>query len=139
MLEFNATRFDETDDEGPLWGDNAPQTWPSTVILCVACVSLFLSIGVSVFSSNLVILLSYFKSVKWANRLAIAHTSITIGASIFLLVFWAISVGVFNVHSKSSTSDLWSWSCDKADDTEKYSINWGQYCLEQVTPFGHLI
>jgi hypothetical protein len=86
-----------------------------------------------------VILLSYFKSVKWANRLAVAHTSLTIGASIFLLVFWAISVGIFNVHSKSSTSDLWSWSCEKADDTEKYVINWGQYCLEQVTPFGYLI
>jgi hypothetical protein len=137
-LVFNVTQFDETDDDGALWGNGA-QTWPSVVVLCVACVSAFISVSTSVLFSNSVILLSYIKSVKWANRMTVVHASVTIGASIFLLVFWSISVGIFNIHSKSSTPDLWSWSCNEAEsdsddtDTEDYAIDWGQYCHEQVT------
>lgn len=81
----------------------------------------------------IVVLISYLQSVKWANRLAAMHGALSIGASIFLLIIWAISVGIFNIHDHSSTtSDLWSWSCNEAESSEYQGVNWSQYCLEQV-------
>ena len=128
------------DDDGEtIWGsDGQTKTWPSIVLLCVACISTILSISTrwTSFSLTLVILLSYLKSVKWANRFAVAHGTLSISTALFLLVFWAISVGLFNIHDKSSTPDLWSWSCHHKDDTGNYPLSWGQFCTEQVKFLG---
>jgi len=120
---FNETRFALNNSGNPLWGSEGVKTWPTTVLLCVACVSSFLSI---------IILLSYLKSIRWANRLAVAHATISVAAGLFLLFFWALSVGIFNVHDKSGTPDLWSHSCtQKTAGQNSSQVNWSQMCLEQ--------
>jgi hypothetical protein len=81
-----------------------------------------------------VVLLSYLVAVRWANRLAIVHTSLTIGTAVFMIILWAISVGLFNRHDQMTTeSDLWSWACHHTDQ-ESPHVNWGQFCIEQVSP-----
>jgi len=84
---------------------------------------------------ELVILISYIASVKWANRLATVHASVTVGTSIFLMVVWGVSVGLFNMHKQmSGSSDMWSWSCQvaKEDDSTYAGVNWAQFCKEHV-------
>jgi hypothetical protein len=79
-----------------------------------------------------VILLSYLRSVKWANRLAVVHGTLTIAGSLALLIAWAISVGIFKIHDKDNhESDLWSWACAHSTATHP-SIDWKQVCMEQV-------
>lgn len=120
--------------ENSPWAENT-QTWPSIMLLCVACVSTALSIGPPNEYPSLiaVILFSYLKSVKWANRLAVLHTTITLTASIVLLICWGISVGLFNMHDKhSATPDLWSWACAHKSATHP-TLNWQQICLQQVS------
>jgi hypothetical protein len=45
-IVFNATRLAVADDGEALWGDDKTATWPSTVLLIVACISTVLSIGI---------------------------------------------------------------------------------------------
>jgi len=124
FIVFNATRFSVNDSGNPIWGAEHPRTWPTTVLLSVACVSVALSV---------VVLLSYLKSVQWANRFNIAHATITISVSVFLIIMWAISIGIFNYHDQSATPDLWSRACHQRDaGTPNGAVNWGQYCIEQA-------
>jgi hypothetical protein len=139
IVVFNRTQFwpDPDGDDETIWGSRGQtKLWPSIVLLCVACVSTFLSIGtLSSNSTNSVILLSYLVSVRWANRLAGMHSALSIAASIFLLIAWGVSVGFFNAHDHNENeSDMWSWSCQTkgSDGTSYGGINWGQFCLEQV-------
>ena len=88
------------------------------------------------FADKLVILISYIASVKWANRLAVVHVSLAVGTSIFLMVVWGASVGLFNMHkSMSGSTDIWSWSCQvaKEDGAVYAGVNWAQFCKEQVS------
>jgi hypothetical protein len=124
FVVFNATRFAVNDSGNPIWGEEHPRTWPTTVLLCVACVSAGLSV---------VVLLSYFKSVQWANRFNIAHATITISVSVFLIIMWGISIGIFNYHDQRASPDLWSRACHQRDaGTPNGAVNWGQYCIEQA-------
>src|SRR5271156_2601823 len=77
---------------------------------------------------RLAMLLSYFYSVKYANRLAVVHTSLTLCCSFFLLILWIVSVGLFN------SAHLWHWACRLKDEygSQYANINWGQSCIEQV-------
>jgi len=102
----------------------------------------YLSVHSLIFCQPLipVVMLSYLRSVKWANGLATMHTSLNIITSVVLLLLWTISTGIFNMHDQNkSEPDLWSYSCRKSKDTTSSSssldsspINWDQYCLEQV-------
>ena len=83
----------------------------------------------------LVILMSYLVSVKWANRLTVAHVTLTIIFSVFLLIVWAVTVGLFTYHDRLTTSsDLWSRSCanSKSNVENSGDVNWGRFCIEQV-------
>src|ERR1700735_4690182 len=96
------------------------------------CLCSSLSRYVRTSTLTLVVLLSYFKSVQWANRFNIAHATITISVSVFLIIMWAISIGIFNYHDQSATPDLWSRACHQRDaGIPNGAVNWGQYCIEQ--------
>jgi len=147
FMVFNSTKStldpDGDSDDDTIWGTpGQTELWPSIVLLCVASVSTFLSIGLSTYSplsNRPVVLISYIGSVKWANRLATAHASLTIGTSIFLMVVWGASVGIFNIHKQASGStDLWSWSCqvEKEDGAAYGGVNWAQFCKMQVSRLG---
>jgi len=109
------------------------------MLLTVAILSAVMSVGSSPHLTPLtqiVVLLSYFRSIKFANRLAVFHTTFNIAVSLALLLMWVISVSLFSMHDqKAGESDLWSWSCAKANDNAStIHVNWGQYCIEQVPP-----
>jgi hypothetical protein len=85
---------------------------------------------------SLAILLSYLKSVKWANRLTVLHTTMTVIGSLALLISWAISVGLFKFHDheiENGDPDLWSWACAQRSAAHP-AVDWEQVCIEQVHP-----
>jgi hypothetical protein len=72
--------------------------------------------------------------VKWANRLTVVHTSVTLTGSIILLISWGISAGLFKFHDheiENGEPDLWSWACAHRS-TVNPTVDYGQVCIEQV-------
>jgi len=124
---FIRTQDNLINDNGavqPAWGDT--KSWPAILLLTVASVSSLISIFV---------LLSYLKSVKWANRLAGVHATIMITASVVSLGIWAISAGLFHKQATGfNVPSIWSWSCNHKGSSNT-SINFNQICLTQNWSF----
>lgn len=125
------------DDGGlePAWGDT--KSWPAAILLTVASISAFLSIR-KIPPPNrliaLVVLLSYLKSVKLANRLAAVNATIMITASVVALGIWAISAGLFHKQETGfNVPNIWSWACNHKTSSDS-SVNFNQICLTQVPP-----
>lgn len=111
-----------------LWPVN-PKLWPTYAMLGVAAVSSFLA-GM--------VLLAYTWGTKVANRWNTARFVLSMTTIAFNFILWAIAAA-----GMQSTSDfngigsqsLWSATCDATDEQKNifgHTINFGQFCLEQV-------
>jgi len=106
---FNATRHLAPRSNLPPWANNT-QTWPQTVLLVVACISLALC---------LVVFWNYWRGGhKRAEKVAVYYTLFAVAFFIFSTVMWGIAAGVLQgAKSNSGGSDIWGWSCK--DNTRK--------------------
>ena len=98
-------------------------------------------------TDGIVMILSYLKSVRWANTFAVAEITLLISSSVFLFGIWVIGAILF--HNRQvpafNVPNIWSWSCNHEDSSDDV-VNFNQICLTQVlhqTPYsdcriGHL-
>lgn len=111
-----------------LWPTSS-KLWPTYVTLGVATLSAFLATAT---------LLAYFWGTKYANRWAMARTTLVAVSIGFAIIMWAIAA--YGLQSTSAfdgvgSQSLWSASCDATDQQHKlfgHAVNLNQFCLMQV-------
>lgn len=106
---FNATKALPPRNNLPPWAVGQ-KIWPQVLLLCIACVSLFMCI---------VIFYSYWKGGhNRAEKAAVYYSAFAVGFFIFSIVMWGIGAGVLQgAKSNSNNKDMWGWAC--VDNTRK--------------------
>ena len=124
---FNATRNLDTRSNLPAWAPHQ-KTWPQITLLCIACVSLAMSLG---------IIFAYFRGGhRRAEKAAVYYTVFAIGFFIFSIIMWAIGAAILNENKKHSQGkDMWGWSCKdgKRKDLFDKEVDYALVCRLQVT------
>lgn len=111
----------------PPWAVATPQ-WPQIVVLCIAVVSLCIS---------LYIMYGYWRGGhKRAEKVAVYWTVFAVGTFIFTIVMWAIAAGIMQGSRNSAEGkDLWGWACKDNVRRKLFEedINYKLVCREQVS------
>lgn len=105
------------------------QIWPQITILCIACVSLAMSVG---------IIYAYWRGGhRRAEKAAVYYTVFAIGFFIFSIVMWAVGAAILNESKHHGESkDMWGWSCKDGKRKELYKndVDYDLICRLQVSP-----
>lgn len=124
---FNATRNLPSRSGSPAWAPHQKQ-WPQITLLCIACVSLAMSLG---------IIYAYFRGGhRRAEKAAVYYTVFAIGFFVFSIVMWAIGAAILNENKKNSQNkDMWGWSCldGKRKDLFEQDVDYALVCRLQVS------
>ncbi|KAL8942387.1 MAG: hypothetical protein Q9216_001707 [Gyalolechia sp. 2 TL-2023] len=128
---FNATKALPPRGKSPPWAQNQ-KTWPQITMLCIACVSLAMAVG---------ILYAYWKGGhRRAEKAAVYYTVFAIGFFVFSIIMWAIGAAVLNESKRhSDDKDMWGWACKEGkrkelfDDEVDYALvcrlqSWSLIC-----------
>ncbi|KAL8703946.1 MAG: hypothetical protein Q9201_002896 [Fulgogasparrea decipioides] len=109
---FNASKHLPPRGKSTPWAHHQ-QTWPQITLLCIACVSLAMSIG---------ILYAYWRGGhRRAEKAAIYYTVFAIGFFIFSIVIWAIGAAILNESKRNGKDkDMWGWACKDGKRKELY-------------------
>jgi len=100
---FNATKAMPPRNKFPPWA-SGHQIWPQVTLLCIACVSLAMSLSIIFFY--------YRGGRRRAEKAAVYYTVFAIGTFVFSTVMWSIGAVILNESRKRSNSqDMWGWSC----------------------------
>ncbi|KAH8145584.1 uncharacterized protein LAJ45_10384 [Morchella importuna] len=122
---FNATKHMAPRNNLPPWAVATPQ-WPQIVVLCIAVVSLCIS---------LYIMYGYWRGGhKRAEKVAVYWTVFAVGTFIFTIVMWAIAAGIMQGSRNSAEGkDLWGWACKDNVRRKLFEedINYKLVCREQ--------
>ncbi|KAG0636962.1 hypothetical protein HOY80DRAFT_1010957 [Tuber brumale] len=122
---FNATKALPPRNNLPPWAVNTPQ-WPQITVLCIACVSLVIS---------LYIMYSYWRGGhNRAEKAAVYWTVFAVGTFIFTIVIWAIAAGIMQGSRNSSEGkDLWGWACKDNNRRKLFEeeVNYRLVCRQQ--------
>jgi len=122
---FFATRHLATRNGLPPWAVNTPQ-WPQITILCIACVSLLLSLA---------IMYGYWKGGHGrAEKIALRATIFAVGVFIFTIVIWAMAIAVMQGSRASANgADMWGWACKDNQRRKLFqdTINFELVCRQQ--------
>ncbi|KAI4089185.1 MAG: hypothetical protein LQ344_005565 [Seirophora lacunosa] len=122
---FNATRNLPSKGKTTAWAPNQ-EIWPQITLLCIACVSLVMAIG---------IIYAYWRGGhRRAEKAAVYYTVFAIGFFIFSIVIWAIGAAILNTRKQNGDSkDMWGWSCKDGKRKELYKddVNYDLICRMQ--------
>ena len=125
---FNTTKNLPHRSNLPPWAPKQ-QIWPQITLLCIACVSLAMSIG---------ILIAYCRGGhRRAEKAAVYYTVFAIGFFIFSIVVWAIGAAILNQSKRNGNGkDMWGWSCKdgKRKDLFDQDVDYALICRLQVSP-----
>jgi hypothetical protein len=123
---FNATKQLPARNGLPAWANNT-KIWPQILLLCIAGISLFMSI---------VVMYAYSKGGhRRAEKVAAYYTVFAVGFFIFSIVMWAVGAGVFNQSKASGNNkDMWGWSCvdNKRRHLFENDVSYALVCRLQV-------
>ena len=106
------------------------KTWPTYMYFALAVIST---------AFNLVIVLSYCRGVKQANRANTVSGWFSSTVVVAHVVVWATGAALYRAGKDQGehARDLWGWSCSlgaaKIQDAFAKEINFGQYCHIQVS------
>lgn len=123
---FNATRALPPRNTLPPWAVGT-KTWPQTMLLVIACVSLAMSLAV---------FYAYWRGGhRRAERTALYYTTFSIAFFGFSIVMWGIGAGVLHGSKQHGAGkDIWGWSCK--DGTRKTlfqeDVSYSLVCRLQV-------
>lgn len=100
---INATRQLPARNQLPAWSGKAVQ-WPSILLLCIACVSLVMS---------LIVFYGYWRGGhKRAEKAAVYYTVFAVGFFVFSIVMWGIGAAALqSARNNAKGQDIWGWSC----------------------------
>ena len=126
MNIFRATKELPARNNLPAWAPKQ-QTWPQILLLCIACVSLAISVGV---------FYAYWRGGhQRAQKTAVYYTTFAICFFFFQTIMWVIGAAV--LHGSKATGngkDMWGWSCN--DNTRRSlfqdEVHYGLICRLQV-------
>ncbi|KAI4128158.1 MAG: hypothetical protein LQ338_002860 [Usnochroma carphineum] len=122
---FNATKNLPHRGKSTAWAPQQ-QTWPQITLLCIACVSLAMSLG---------IIYAYWRGGhRRAEKAAVYYTVFAIGFFIFSIVMWAIGAAILNESRRNGNSkDMWGWSCKdgKRKDLFQQDVDYALICRLQ--------
>ncbi|KAL8713507.1 MAG: hypothetical protein Q9220_002369 [cf. Caloplaca sp. 1 TL-2023] len=122
---FNASKNLPNRAKLPAWAPKQ-QIWPQITLLCIACVSLAMSVG---------ILYAYWKGGhRRAEKAAVYYTVFAIGFFIFSIVVWAIGAAILNQSKKNGDGkDMWGWACKdgKRKDIFSEEVDYDLICRMQ--------
>lgn len=122
---FNATKNLPPRGKSTAWAPNQ-KIWPQITMLCIACVSMAMAIG---------ILYAYWRGGhRRAEKAAVYYTAFAIGFFVFSIVMWAIGAAVLNQSKQTGNSkDMWGWSCKEGKRKELYQndVDYGVVCRMQ--------
>ena len=123
---FNATKVLPRRNNLPAWADGQ-QTWPQITLLCIACVSLAITVA---------IFYSYWRGGhRRAAKTAGYYTAFSIGIFLFSTVMWVFAAAM--LHSSKANGggqDMWGWSCanNKRSSLFQDEVNYTLVCRLQV-------
>ncbi|MCJ1338078.1 hypothetical protein MMC09_003363 [Bachmanniomyces sp. S44760] len=125
MNIFRATKELPARNNLPAWAPKQ-QTWPQILLLCIACVSLAISVGV---------FYAYWRGGhQRAQKTAVYYTTFAICFFFFQTIMWVIGAAV--LHGSKATGngkDMWGWSCN--DNTRRSlfqdEVHYGLICRLQ--------
>ncbi|KAI9778669.1 MAG: hypothetical protein M1835_004872 [Candelina submexicana] len=100
---FNATKHLPPRNGLPSWAAKS-STWPQITLLCIACVSLVMSV---------IILGAYWRGGhKRAEKAAVYYTVFAVAFFVFSIIMWGIGAGILNGSKlHGNNKDVWGWSC----------------------------
>jgi predicted permease len=125
---FNATRALPPRNNLPPWASST-KTWPQILLLCIACVSLFMAI---------IIFWGYLRGGhRRAEKVAVYYTTFAVFFFVFSIVMWGVGAAVLNQSRVNGNGqDIWGWSCK--DNTRRAlfqnDIGYALICRLQVRP-----
>ena len=124
---FNASRNLPNRGKSPPWAPHQ-QTWPQITLLCIACVSLAMSLG---------IIFAYFRGGhRKAEKAAVYYTVFAIVFFIFSIVMWAVGAVILNEsRNKGKDQDMWGWACkdNKRKTLFEEDVDYALSCRLQVS------
>jgi hypothetical protein len=126
---FNATKQLPQRNGRPAWAEGT-KVWPQVLLLCIAGVSLVMSIGV---------LIAYSRGGHHrAEKVQAYYTVFAVAFFIFSIIMWAIGAAVFNQSkAQGSNKDMWGWSC--VDNQRRHlfedDVSYALVCRLQVSAF----
>lgn len=124
---FNSTKNLSSRNNATPWAQNQ-QKWPQITLLCIAAVSLAMSIG---------ILYAYWRGGhRRAEKAAVYYTVFAIGFFIFSIVIWSIGAAILSQsHNNGHDKDMWGWACKEGKRKElfKDEVDYGVVCRMQVS------
>lgn len=92
------------------------------------------------FLLDLIIMVSYCKGIRTANRAANVSTWWTWAVILSHVVTWAVAAGIYRKGKEPDANgkhrDLWGWTCSDAAKELQHvltSVNFGKYCNVQVS------
>ncbi|KAI4161862.1 MAG: hypothetical protein LQ342_004553 [Letrouitia transgressa] len=122
---FNSTKNLSSRNNATPWAQNQ-QKWPQITLLCIAAVSLAMSIG---------ILYAYWRGGhRRAEKAAVYYTVFAIGFFIFSIVIWSIGAAILSQsHNNGHDKDMWGWACKEGKRKElfKDEVDYGVVCRMQ--------
>ena len=124
---FNATRTLPNRGKSTPWAPKQ-QIWPQVTLLCIACVSLAMALGV---------FWAYYRGGhRRAEKAAIYYTFFAIAFFSFSIVMWAVGAAIL-AHSKNTGKgqDMWGWACKdgKRKDIYQNQVDFNLVCRMQVS------
>jgi len=123
---FNTTKSLPPRNNLPPWAQGT-STWPQITLLCVACVSLFMSV---------LVFHGYWKGGhRRAEKVAIYYSIFAVAFFTFSIVMWAIAAAVLHQSKANGNGqDMWGWSCK--DNTRRTlfqeEVHYNLICRLQV-------
>ncbi|SLM38883.1 hypothetical protein LPUS_09258 [Lasallia pustulata] len=101
---FNATKHLPPRNNLPVWA-MGQKKWPQITLLCIACVSLAMSIA---------IFYAYWRGGhRRAEKAAIYYTVFAVGFFTFSTVMWALGAAILHgSKANGHGQDMWGWACN---------------------------
>ena len=123
---FNATRHLPPRSGLPPWAAKT-STWPQIVLLCIACISLAMSVG---------IIYAYWRhGHRRAEKAAVYYTVFSVVFFAFSIIMWGVGAGILNSSkAHGNGQDLWGWSCkdNKRKQLFQDQVSYALVCRLQV-------
>jgi len=106
---FNTTKSLPPRNNLPAWAQGI-STWPQITLLCVACISLFMSV---------LVFHGYWRGGhRRAEKVAVYYSIFAVAFFTFSIVMWATAAAVLHQSKANGNGhDMWGWSCN--DNTRR--------------------
>lgn len=123
---FNATKALPPRNNLPPWAVGT-QIWPQVTLLCIAGVSLVMSIYV--------MWTFWRKGQRKGRKIAAYYTAFSVAFYTFSIIMWGIGAGILHMSKANGKGqDIWGWSCKNNVRSQLFQsdVSYSLICRMQV-------